>query len=113
MRTTFEKMDVTVTTKKNALPTSKAVHGRFHLSADFEKASFVEEEGEAVIFGERKSRRVFRGRNCSVHYNPEEDKYIIRVQVLANKRSLDAAEWDCEECLGFIGRKLKERLYGT
>lgn len=110
MRTTLESVDVSVTTKKNALPT-KPLHGRFHLSSDFEKASFVEEEGEAVIFGERKSRRVYRGRNCAVHYNAEEEKFIIRVQVLANRRSLEAAEMDCEECLNFIDRRLKERMY--
>jgi len=109
MRTTIESVDVSVTTKKNALPTSKPLHGRFHLSPDFEKASFEEEEGEAVFFGERKSRRVFRGRNCAVHYNAEENKFIIRVQVLANRPSLEAALLDCEECLNFIDRRLKER----
>lgn len=104
MRTLVEKVDISISTKKNALPTSKPVAGRFRMSPDLGNASF-EEEDAVVIYGDPKSKRLMRGKGCSVWYNPEKKTYKICVQVNPDE-SPARPEWAFEECMNFIKRRI-------
>lgn len=109
MKTTIEKVDISITTKKNSLPTSKAVAGRFRLYEENTKATFVEEESATVIYGESKSRRVLQGKTCSVWWNPEKERYTIRITVAPSKKSSKLmAELDFETCISCIERRMAE-----
>lgn len=109
MKTTIEKVDISITTKKNSLPTSKAVAGRFRLYEENTKAAFKEEEGASVIYGEAHTKRLMRGKNCSVHWHDEKKKYLIRIYVDPNV-SPAQPEWDFEECMNFIRRKILSQI---
>ena len=104
MKATVEKVNLSLSTKGNSLPTSRAVAGRLRLTPDFEQASFVEENG-TFICGEPKSRRVLKGKNCSVWYNPEKERYVIRVCVEKDSTPFTAT-CDFEECLNFLKRRI-------
>jgi len=105
MKTRLEKVDLSITTIKNSIPTSKAVTGRMRVSADMESATFVEEEGK-VILSEGKCSRVYRGQNCSVWYDAEKDEYRIRVTLKkVDNPSTMMAQCDFEECLNYIIRR--------
>ena len=104
MRIIVEGVDISINTKKNALPTGKPVAGRFKIAPDCETASFVEEDA-VVIYGDPKSKRLMRSKGCSVWFNAEKNMYKICVQVNPND-SPARAEWDFEECLNFIKRRL-------
>ena len=105
MKTNLEKVDLSITTIKNSIPTSKAITGRMRVSADMESASFVEEEGK-VILSEGKCSRVYRGQNCSVWYDAEKDEYRIRVTLKkVDNQSTMMATCDFEECLNYIIRR--------
>ena len=112
MKVHLEKVNLSVTTKKNTLPTSKPIAGNFRVSPDWENAAFVEEEGASVIYGEPKSRRVMRRERSSVWWNPEKVQFTVRVQVNPNRSSVIKAEWEFEECINFIKTKITEGNYG-
>ena len=76
MKTLVEKVDISITTIKNTLPQEKPVAGKFRISENCETASFVEEDA-VVIYGDPKSKRLMRGKGCSVWYNPEKKTYKI------------------------------------
>lgn len=106
MKTNFEAVELSVRTKKNRIPTSKPVAGRFRMSPDFDKAFFSEEEHASVIIGEGKTRRLFRRNTCSVRYNEEDEEYVIRIRVKTSKPGYDLmAECDFEECINYIKAK--------
>ena len=106
MKTNFEAVELSVKTKKNRIPTSKAVTGRFHMSPDCEKAFFSEEENASVIIGEAKTRRLFRRNTCSVRYNEDDEEYVIRIRVKTSRPGYDLmAECDFEECINYIRAK--------
>lgn len=104
MKTLVEKVDISITTIKNALPQDKPVAGKFRISEDCETASFVEEEA-VVIYGDPKSKRLMAGKGCSVWYNTEKKMYKICVQVNPNE-SPARPEWAFEDCLNFIKRRI-------
>ena len=105
MKTKLEKVDLSITTIKNSIPTSKPVTGRMRVSADMESASFVETDGK-VILGEGKCVRVYRGQNCSVWHDAEKDEYRIRVTLKkVDNQSTMMAQCDFEECMNFIIRR--------
>lgn len=104
MKTLVEKCDISITTIKNALPQEKPVAGKFRISEDCETASFVEEDA-VVIYGDPKSKRLMRGKGCSVWYNPEKKMYKICVHVNPNE-SPARPEWAFEECMNFIKRRI-------
>ena len=106
MKAHIENVNLSVTTRKNALPTSKAVAGRFRLSPEMDTASFVEEEDTKVICGEPKTKRLMVGRGYSVRYNPEEGTFIVRVAMKGDPLSVTKAEWNFEECISYIKRKI-------
>lgn len=105
MRSHIEKVDLSVTTKKNSLPTSKPVAGRFRLSPTLDEASFVEEDC-IVIYGEAKSKRLMQGKSCSVWWNPEKRTYKVCVSMTTERPSVNQAEWSFEDCLNFIRRRI-------
>ena len=102
MKTIIEKCDIHITTIKNALPQEKPVAGKFQISDDCTAAVFKEEPDAVVIIGEAKGKRIMRGKNFSVWWRPEEDRYKICVFVNNNAKSAILAESDLEECLNFI-----------
>lgn len=104
MKTTIENVKVNITTKRNSIPTSRPVPGRFKLSAEMDAATFVEEDGVCIV-GEPKSRRIYRGKNCSVWYNPEKERYAIRICLRLNMREIVFAESDFEECINYLRGK--------
>lgn len=105
MKTHLESVDLMVTTKKNSLPTSKPVAGRFRLSPEMDTASFVEEDA-VVIIGEPKSKRVMHGRTCAVYWHPEKERYSIRIAINPkDPRAKLIAELDFETCIDFIRRR--------
>ena len=113
MEMTIKKVDLSITTKRNALPTSKPVAGKFHLGANLGKASFVEEENATVIFGKSNTERLLRGENYSIHWNRKKKMYIVRLQVYPTPISLRDAEWNFEDCVDFIKRRILETNYTT
>ena len=104
MKTLVEKVDISITTIKNALPQEKPVAGKFRISENCETASFVEEDA-VVIYGDPKSKRLMRGKGCPVWYNPEKKTYKICVQVNPDE-SPARPEWAFEECMNFIKRRI-------
>ncbi len=104
MRTLCKGVDISINTKKNALPTKSPVAGRFRIAPSCETASFVEEDA-IVIYGDPKSKRLMRGNGCSVWYNPEKKTYKICVHVNPNE-SPARPEWAFEECMNFIKRRI-------
>ena len=106
MKTHIENVNLSVTTKKNSLPTSKPVAGSFRLSPELDTASFVEEERAKIVIGEAKTKRLMTGRGYSVRYNPEEGTFIVRVAMKPDPLSVTKATWNFEECISYIKRKL-------
>ena len=104
MKTLVKKVDISITTIKNALPQEKPVAGKFQISEDCTAASFVEEDA-IVIYGDPKSKRLMRGNGCSVWYNPEKNTYKICVHVNPEV-SPARPEWAFEECMNFIKRRI-------
>lgn len=110
MKTVYEKVELSVTTKKNATPEGKLLAGRLSIHKDAEKADFTEEEGCKVILGEPKSKRVFQGKSCSVWWRPEDRCYVIRVLIRENNPTAKMeAQCDFEECLAHVQRKIIEK----
>ena len=70
MRTVYEEITLSVDTKKNAVPNGKLMAGRLSVDENGFEASFEEEEGEVAVFKERNAKRIMRGKNCSVWWNP-------------------------------------------
>lgn len=108
MKAHIENVNLSVTTRKNALPTSKAVAGRFRLSPEMDTASFVEEEDTKVICGEPNTKRLMRGCGYSVRYDQKEEIYIVRVTMKPNPLAITNATWNFEECINYIKRKINE-----
>ena len=109
MRTRIENVNVHITTIKNSLPTSKPAFGRFRVLPEQHVASFIEENGK-VISGEGKSVRLLKGKNYSVWYDTERERYKIRIVVEPSERGADMmAACDFEECLNYIKRREHER----
>ena len=110
MKTTYEKVELSVTTKKNATPEGKLLAGRLSIHKDAEKAEFTEEDNLRVICGETKSKRLFRGNRCSVWWRPEDKSYLIRVRIKEdNPTGKFDATCDFENCLTFIGNDITRR----
>jgi len=108
MKTTIEKVDISITTKRNALPVSRPVAGKFRLGATLEKASFVEEEDAKVIIGGSNTERIRRGRDCSVYWNPVKEEFRMHLTIGNNSRSIILAECNFEDCIDFIKRRILE-----
>ncbi len=110
MRTTYERVELSVTTKKNATPNGKLLAGRLNMAENGEKADFTEEDNLTVICGESKSKRLFRGNRCSVWWRQEDKSYLIRVRIKEDSPTgkFDAT-CDFENCLTFIGNDMARR----
>ena len=106
MKTLVEKVDISITTIKNALPQEKPVAGKFQLSEDCSAAVFKEEENASVIYGESKSKRIMQGRRCAVYWNPEKERFKICISVPPTKAAAVVAECDFEECMKVICRRI-------
>lgn len=109
MKTLIEKVDISITTRKNALPTSAPVVGRFRISPEMDVASFVEDEEAKVIVGERNGRRIRRGKDCSVWWNPVTEEFRIHLTVRCDTKSVLMSECNYEDCINFIKRKIYEQ----
>lgn len=106
MKSIIEKVDISITTIKNALPQEKPIAGRFQLSDDCSAAVFKEEENATVIIGESKSKRIMQGRRCAVYWNSEKERFKICISVPPTKAAVIAAECDFEDCLNYIKRRM-------
>ena len=106
MKTLVEKVDISITTIKNALPQEKPVAGKFQISEDCTAAVFKEEENATVIIGESKSKRIMQGTRCAVYWNPEKERFKICISVPPNKADAIVAECDFEECMKTICRRM-------
>lgn len=105
MKSIIEKVDISITTKRNALPIEKPVAGRFRISEDCTAASFHEEDA-TIIFGEPKSKRIMQGKHCAVYWNPEKGKYRISISIDPNQSgAFILAECDYEDCVTCIRKK--------
>ncbi len=109
MRTIYHKIALSVDTRKNVAPNGKLMAGKLSVDEEGEKANFKEEEGASVIYGEAHTKRLMRGKNCSVHWHDEKKKYLIRIYVDPNV-SPAQPEWDFEECMNFIRRKILSQI---
>ncbi len=87
MKTLVEKVDISITTIKNALPQEKP-------------------ENATVIVGESKSKRIMQGRRCAVYWNPEKERFKICISVPPTKAAAVVAECDFEECMKVICRRM-------
>ena len=106
MKSMIEKVDISITTKRNALPIEKPVAGRFRISEDCTMASFHEEDA-TIIFGEKKSERVMRGKHCAVYWDAEKKRYRISIIVDPSRPGFNVfAECDYEDCIQFIRRRV-------
>ena len=106
MKSIIEKVDISITTIKNALPQEKPIAGRFQLSDDCSAAVFKEEENATVIIGESKSKRIMQGRRCAVYWNSEKERFKICISVPPTKAAVIEAECDFEVCLIYIKRRM-------
>ena len=106
MKSTIEKVDISITTKRNALPIEKPVAGRFRLSPDCTAASFQEEENATIIFGKGKSKRIMQGQRCAVYWNSEKERFKICISVPPTRAGAVVAECDFEDCMKAISRRL-------
>ena len=79
MKTFIEKVDISITTKKNSLPT-KPVAGRFKIAPSCDIASFIEEDA-TIIFGESKSKRIMQGKHCAVYWDSKRERYRISISI--------------------------------
>lgn len=105
MKTIIEKVDISITTHRNALPIKKPVAGHFRISEDCTVASFHEEDA-TIIFGESKSKRIMHGKHCAVYWNPEKEKYRISISIDPTQSgAFVLAECDYEDCVKCIKRK--------
>ena len=106
MKSMIEKVDISITTKRNALPIEKPVAGRFRISEDCTMASFHEEDA-TIIFGEKKSERVMRGKRCAVYWDSKKKRYRISILVDPSMPGFNVfAECDYEDCIRFIRREV-------
>ena len=104
MKTFIEKVDISITTKKNSLPT-KPVAGRFKIAPSHGIASFSEDDA-TIIYGESKSKRIMQGKHCAVYWNPEKEKYRISISIDPTQSgAFVLAECDYEDCVTCIKRK--------
>ena len=101
-----KKVDISITTIKNALPQEKPVAGKFQISEDCTAAVFKEEENATVIIGESKSKRIMQGTRCAVYWNPEKERFKICISVPPTKAAAVVAECDFEECMKVICRRI-------
>ena len=107
MRTIYHEITLSVDTRKNVAPNGKLMAGRLSVDEDGEKANFKEEQGEVAVFKERSAKRIMRGKNCSVWWSPVDEKYKIHLTIdPEEKMCLSKAEWNAEECLNFVSRKM-------
>ena len=66
----------------------------------------MERNDVKVISGEGKSVRLLKGKNYSVWYDTERERYKIRIVVEPSGRGADMmATCDFEECLNYIKRR--------
>ena len=108
MKTIVEKVDISITTKNNALPT-KPVAGRFRIAPSCDVASFIEEDA-TIIFGESKRKRIMQGKHCAVYWNPEKGRYRISISIDPTQAgAFVLAECDYEDCVTCIKRKEASR----
>ena len=107
MQSIIEKVDISITTKRNALPIEKPVAGRFRISENCSEATFCEEDA-TIIYGEKKSERVMRGRHCAVYWNREKGKYRISITIDPRQPGFNfLAECDFDDCLNAIKRRMQ------
>lgn len=107
MNAKLQAVDISVSTNGNSMPTKKPAVGRFRLSEDWEKASFVEDENASVIYGDPKAKPLKRGRMCSVWWHPEKKQYKISLRI-DPKESPQLPEWAFEDCMNFIKGRIAE-----
>ena len=110
MRTLVEKVDISITTIKNALPQDKPVAGKFQISDDCTAAVFKEEKNATIIIGESKSKRIMQGQRCAVYWNPEKERFKICISVPPTRAAAIVAECDFEECMKAIKRRICNEL---
>ena len=104
MKTFIEKVDISITTKKNSLPT-KPVAGRFKIAPSHGIASFIEEDA-TIIFGESKSKRIMQGKHCAVYWDSKKERYRISISIDPTQSgAFVLAECDYEDCVTCIKRK--------
>ena len=102
MRTVYEEITLSVDTKKNAVPNGKLMAGRLSVDENGFEANFKEEEGSVAVFKERSAKRIMRGKNCSV-----DEVYKVHLTINPEeKMCLSKAEWNAEECMNFIKRRM-------
>ena len=106
MKVYREGVNLSVTTRANSMPTEKPAIGRFLMSAEWDTASFVEEEDATVIIGERNTKRLYRGKNCSVMWDKKNQRYKISLLIAPDFLALAKSEWDYEECANYIRKQL-------
>ena len=90
--------------QSNGYPSpNKPIVGNLTVSGEEAKASFIEDDTARVIIGERKSRQLYRGKNCSVWHNPEKDRYVVRIQIDGLSRAgITGGEFDAEICFNYL-----------
>lgn len=96
-----------VSASNAVLQGNKTATGRFSISGDWDEAVFTEQEG-TLICGESKSRRVKKGKNYSIWWNPDKERYTVRIIVPPDQRGALLAECDFEECINYIRMKINE-----
>ena len=107
MRTIYEEITLSVDTKKNAVPNGKLMAGRLSVDENGFEANFEEEEGAVAVFKERNAKRIMRGKNCSVWWNPVDEVYKVHLTINPEeKMCLSKAEWNAEDCINFIKRRM-------
>ena len=114
MKTIIQSCELTISHRRKYLAEDKPLAGRILVNdLDNGKATFDEWEGATVICGEPKSRRVLQGKTCSVWWNPEKERYTIRISVAPNMDAAMLSECDYEECIAYVKRKIRERHADT
>ncbi len=105
-RTIIEGTTLIIDRKTKVTPYGKVMAGRLDVDDEGEINHFKEEDDAKIIFGLQKSKPVMRGNMCSVWWNPEKQRYTIRIQVDPKQEPLFPRN-RFEDCMNFLGRRIK------
>ena len=105
--TTIQGCELRVESKGYPQP-RKPIVGNLTVSGEEAKASFVEDDEAKVIYGERLSKPVFRGKRCSIWYNPKEQVFKVRITTALTEKGIVEAELNAEQCINYLKRKYHE-----
>ncbi len=102
MKTTFEKIRLTVNTQKNSLPVNKPIVGSLKVARDIASAKFNEVPRLSDLIPSH-SIRLKQKPGYTVSFNPEKNTYRITIGINPNNPEwIDLAADNFDDCLEYL-----------